>query len=197
MDLPIEGKITSGYGNRIDPRSGQEKFHSGIDIGANLGTKLLSNVMGIITFAGEKGDYGNLVILQTGEIEQRFGHLNSINVKTGQRVNPGDLLGEIGHTGYATGNHLHWEVLESGKNINPLDFKGVGIGNQISQFLSDILTPSGTTDNIFTGDIFGNVKENVNGIIINIILILALIIFLILAFFPGQSKTLVKGVMEK
>lgn len=177
-NLPVQGTVTSGYGKRIDPRTKKEKMHYGIDIAANLGTDLLSNITGIIKFAGEKGDYGNLVIIESNGIEQRFGHLNSINVKTGQNISKGDLLGEIGHSGYATGNHLHWEVLQNGKYIDPMSYKpGVSSwSDTISKFFSDITS---------TGEKSVLDLSFAQNIVINTILVIALILFIALLFFPG------------
>lgn len=191
MDLPIEGSVSSGYGLRKDPISGIEKFHYGVDISAPRGTDLLANVQGVIKFAGQKGNYGNLVILETGGVEQYFGHLDSLNVKTGQRVEKGYLLGEIGSTGYSTGNHLHWELKKYGVNQNPLDFK-IGIWDSLQEGWESIFRIPGSENDLFSSDI----KQNVNEVIINVILILALIVFIIFAFYPN-SKTLVKEVMKK
>ena len=148
MKLPIEGEITSGYGVRKDPISGETKFHYGIDIGAEKGTDILSNVIGSILFAGKKGNYGNLVIVRSGDVDQYFGHLDTIAVKQGQKVKLGDLLGEVGSTGYSTGNHLHWEIKKDGKNVNPLEFN-MTFFDTVSQFFNDIFTPETSQESIF------------------------------------------------
>jgi len=195
MKLPIEGKITSGYKVRKDPITGEEKMHYGIDISAEKGTDILSNMIGTISFAGEKGNYGNLVILKTGNVEQYFGHLDTINVKTGQKVSPGDLLGEVGSTGYSTGNHLHWEIKEHGYNVNPLEFNFFA-GDNLREWWDQLWSREATSSNIMDLN-FNNLKESTNKIIIYIMLGLGLFIFIALSFFPGTSKSALKGVFEK
>lgn len=194
MELPIEGTITSGYGNRIDPISGEKKFHKGVDIGAPLGTKLLANLSGIINFAGYKSGYGNVVILESGGIEQTFAHLNTIGVKKGQTVSKGDLLGEVGSTGYSTGPHLHWELSYRGANQDPTKFNVSLWDNLQAGWESLFNIPDGEND--ILGGLEG-VKSTVNSYLVKGVLIMLLIVFIILAFYPGSKTKLVKGVVEK
>ena len=118
---PLKGKTSSSYGKRIDPLSTDIlKHHSGLDLAAPQGTEVAAARAGQITFAGFRGDYGNLVIIRhSDEMETRYGHLSSIKVKKGAFVRPGQVLGTVGSTGRSTGYHLHFEVRISGRAADP------------------------------------------------------------------------------
>ena len=114
------GRISSEFGMRIHPVHGDRRMHAGIDIAAPNGTAVSSTADGMVKFAGEQGGYGNMVILDHGNgVETRYAHLSSLSVKAGDVVADGDLVGNVGSTGTSTGNHLHYEVRENGKAINP------------------------------------------------------------------------------
>ena len=117
------GKITSKFGNRNHPVLKSVKFHRGVDIAVSIGTPVYSGIKGKVTFAGRKGNYGNLVEIEGNDgIKVRYAHLNSIYVVTGQKVSDGEKVAETGNTGMSTGPHLHYEIIIDENPVNPLDF---------------------------------------------------------------------------
>jgi len=121
LGSPIVGKITSNFGNRSNPFDGINlERHAGLDIQGQHGTPVKSTADGKVIFAGYKGSYGNLVILQHGEnFETYYGHLSKILVKVSENVKVNAIIGNVGSTGRSTGPHLHYEIRKSGKTINP------------------------------------------------------------------------------
>ena len=119
---PLRENASSPYGMRRDPISGDiVKHHAGLDIAAPGGTQVTSSRAGRVTFAGMRGGYGKLIILSHADnMETRYGHLSSFKVKEGHFVRPGQVLGTVGDTGRSTGNHLHFEVLISGRAADPM-----------------------------------------------------------------------------
>lgn len=114
---PVVGQITSPYGRR-----GRE-FHSGIDIAQSRGTPVRASNSGTVTFAGWRGGYGNLVIINHGGgIETYYAHNSAINVSVGQQVEKGQQIAKVGSTGKSTGNHLHFEIRINGSPVNPLNY---------------------------------------------------------------------------
>ena len=117
------GKITSKFGNRNHPVLKSVKFHRGVDIAVSIGTPVYSGIKGRVTFAGRKGNYGNLVEIEGNDgIKVRYAHLNSIDVVTGQKVSDGEKVAETGNTGMSTGPHLHYEIIIDENPVNPLNF---------------------------------------------------------------------------
>ena len=117
------GKITSKFGNRNHPVLKSVKFHRGVDIAVSIGTPVYSGIKGKVTFAGRKGNYGNLVEIEGNNgIKVRYAHLNSVDVVTGQKVSDGEKVAETGNTGMSTGPHLHYEIIIDENPVNPLDF---------------------------------------------------------------------------
>ena len=117
------GKITSKFGNRTHPVLKSVKFHRGVDIAVSIGTPVYSGIKGRVTFAGRKGNYGNLVEIERDDgIKVRYAHLNSIDVVTGQKVSDGEKVAETGNTGMSTGPHLHYEIIIDENPVNPLNF---------------------------------------------------------------------------
>jgi murein DD-endopeptidase MepM/ murein hydrolase activator NlpD len=118
---PIAGWLSSGFGNRADPFTGQPDYHAGLDISADKGTPVRATADGVIETAGYNGNYGNSILISHGfGIETRFGHLSGYAVGVGQKVKRGDVVGYVGSTGRATAPHLHYEILLNGSPINPL-----------------------------------------------------------------------------
>jgi murein DD-endopeptidase MepM/ murein hydrolase activator NlpD len=109
---PIRGKkVTSAFGNRIDPFLGRMAMHTGIDFGAALGTPVQSTAPGTVIEAGWNGGYGNTVLVQhEGGFETRYAHLSRITVQIGEIIERGTTVGKVGSTGRSTGPHLHYEV---------------------------------------------------------------------------------------
>jgi murein DD-endopeptidase MepM/ murein hydrolase activator NlpD len=125
LDIPVEGKLSSNFGTRINPITKKStSFHSGIDFAAPLGTPVHSAEGGTITKAEfNKSGYGNLIIVQHSEnLTTYYGHLSKISVKINQKVNKGQFIGEVGSTGNSTGPHLHFEVRSGGIALDPNEF---------------------------------------------------------------------------
>ena len=118
---PAHGWLTSTMGRRTDPMTGGEDYHPGLDIAGDKGQSVFATAAGIVTHAGRQGAYGNLIVIDHGfGLETRYGHLSGFQVHQGDHVQRGDLIGRLGSTGRATGNHLHYEVLANGRLLNPL-----------------------------------------------------------------------------
>ena len=117
------GKITSKFGNRNHPVLKSVKFHRGVDIAVSLGTPVYAGIRGIVTFAGKRGNYGNLIEIEGSDgIKVRYAHLSKIDVVAGQRVSDGEKVAETGNTGMSTGPHLHYEIIVDESPVNPLNF---------------------------------------------------------------------------
>lgn len=120
MQMPVEGRLTSGYGVRFHPILGFAKMHKGIDIGAPYGAPIRAASDGIVAFAGRNGGYGNFVKLNHGGgLASGYGHMSRIAVSPGARVSQGQVIGYVGSTGLSTGPHLHYELWRNGDAINP------------------------------------------------------------------------------
>lgn len=113
---PSPGNISSGFGMR------NGRMHMGEDIGWAAGTKLVAPITGKVVFAGTSGGYGNLLKIVSGVTEIRLGHMASFAVKSGDTVNEGDYVGQMGATGNADGVHVHWEVIVNGVWLNPAEW---------------------------------------------------------------------------
>ena len=123
--LPVAGTITSQFGHRVDPITGEVSSHTGTDIACAEGTPILAAADGIVTVANGLdswgGSYGYYIqIDHGGGIETLYAHCSSICVTPGQQVQAGQVIGYVGHTGRATGSHLHFEVRANGNRVNPL-----------------------------------------------------------------------------
>lgn len=120
---PARGRLTSKYGYRNDPFTGVRKFHSGIDIANSRGTNVLASMRGTVALLGYSGIYGRYITLKHDEgFQTLYGHLDKINVKKGQLLKQGQIIGKMGTTGYSTGVHLHFSVYKDGEHINPLRY---------------------------------------------------------------------------
>ncbi len=121
--VPIKGPITSPFGERIHPIKGSKSFHSGIDIGASLGTPIRASRDGTVKFAGSSGWYGLTVILDHGNgFTTTYAHCLSFDVSQGQKVRKGQTIARVGSTGVSTGPHLHFEIRMNGKAANPIQY---------------------------------------------------------------------------
>lgn len=117
------GWISSRYGYRIDPFSGQKEFHGGVDFAGKAGTKILSIAAGIVTWAGENRGYGKMVEIDHGNgYVTRYAHNQKIMVQVGESIAKGQSIALMGSTGRSTGPHVHLEVLYRGRSVDPLRF---------------------------------------------------------------------------
>ncbi len=117
------GFISSFFGERVDPFTGYTTFHSGVDFAGEAGGDVLSVATGIVTWAGERFGYGNLVeVDHSNGYVTRYAHNSKVLVKTGDTVQKGQALALIGSTGHSTGPHVHFEVLRDGTPVDPMAF---------------------------------------------------------------------------
>ena len=113
----------SGYGLRIDPIYNTTKFHEGMDFSANIGTPVYATGNGVVTKAGWQSGYGKIIKIDHGYgYETWYAHLNDMDVRVGQKVVRGQVIGEVGNTGKSTGPHLHYEVHVKGRVVNPVNY---------------------------------------------------------------------------
>jgi murein DD-endopeptidase MepM/ murein hydrolase activator NlpD len=117
---PIYGYLTSNYGYRASPFTGVRQFHSGIDIGAAMGTPIRAAMGGRVSAVGYDDSYGNFVVItHHSGYRTLYGHMSVTRVKTGNYVGTGERIGDVGSTGRSTGPHLHFTVYKNGVTVNP------------------------------------------------------------------------------
>ena len=120
---PVRGQITAGFGQRMDPFSGEGAFHSGVDISVPFGTKVEATADGIVLEARPESGYGNEILIDHGYgLTTKYGHLSRIFVVVGQELKRGQVIGAVGMTGKTTGPHLHYEVLIHDTPVNPTKY---------------------------------------------------------------------------
>lgn len=162
MKTPIDGaRMSSGYGMRRHPVLGYGKMHKGIDFAAPTGTPIYAAGEGVVKKAGRFSSYGNYVqIRHRGDLDTAYAHMSKIaaNVKPGQRVKQGQIIGYVGTTGRSTGPHLHYEILVAGRQVNP---RGVNLpvghalaGRDLKRFKAKV----GEVDSQFAAKSGGSVK---------------------------------------
>ena len=123
----VKGWLSSAYGKRIDPITGQPAWHAGIDFAGSQGSDVVAVASGVVVFSDRRDGYGKMVEIHHGNgISSRYGHHEKLLVEVGEVVNKGDVIGLMGSSGRSTGPHVHFEVLRNGKNIDP------------SRFISDV-----------------------------------------------------------
>ena len=116
-------RTASGYGMRIDPIYKTAKFHAGMDFSANTGTPVYATGNGTVSKVGWESGYGKMIRIKHGfGYETWYAHLSAFNVRVGQKVVRGEVIGEVGNTGKSTGPHLHYEVHVKGKVVNPMNY---------------------------------------------------------------------------
>jgi murein DD-endopeptidase MepM/ murein hydrolase activator NlpD len=119
--------VTSGFGKRRDPINRRWAAHYGLDLGGPFKSSVYSTAPGVVSFASRKGKYGKLVEIDHGAgLKTRFGHLNKIFVKKGQKIKFHHKIGLLGSTGRSTGAHLHYEVVFRGRAMDPIKFIKAG-----------------------------------------------------------------------
>jgi murein DD-endopeptidase MepM/ murein hydrolase activator NlpD len=120
-----DGYISSYFGERMDPFNGEEAFHKGVDFASDAGADVLAVASGIVSFAGPREGYGNLVEVNHGNgYLTRYAHNEQVLVSLGEEVQRGQALAIVGSTGHSTGPHVHFEVLKDGRQIDPMAFVG-------------------------------------------------------------------------
>ncbi len=118
---PLDGEITSGFGYRIHPVLGEEKFHYGMDIAADSGAAIHAFAAGTVTVVAESSDYGKYVIVShPGGFTSLYAHCSLITASSGQQVALGDPIAEVGDTGMTTGPHLHFELMHGSEYLEPM-----------------------------------------------------------------------------
>lgn len=123
--MPVEGTVSSHYGDRQHPRSGNDEFHTGVDISTNPGNPVRATADGIVSFSSWNGVSGNLVVLEHGfGFSTLYAHNKMNTVIVGQKVKKGEIIGYVGSTGNSTGPHVHYEVWKDKRNINPEKYLG-------------------------------------------------------------------------
>jgi murein DD-endopeptidase MepM/ murein hydrolase activator NlpD len=117
------GRLSSDFGERVDPLRGARATHSGLDVAAPRGTPVLAMSDGIVLHAGDAQGYGILVEIDHGDgVVARYAHQDRADVQVGQRVRRGEQIGAVGATGRATGDHLHLELRRGGSAVDPAEF---------------------------------------------------------------------------
>ncbi len=121
--LPVDGKITSGFGQRKDPITGEIRVHKGLDIAARRNTEIYPIAPGRVIYSGSLKGYGNIVIIRHKDgIVTRYAHNERNLVHTGEYVGGDRPIGLVGSSGRSTGPHLHFEVLRDGRNVDPAGY---------------------------------------------------------------------------
>ncbi len=121
--LPVIGRPSSRYGERIDPIHHPRGIHPGFDRAARTGPPVAAAAAGEVVHAGPAGTYGNLVRIRHPDgFETRYAHLSAVGVKVGDKVEAGTPIGAVGSTGHSTGPHLHFEIRKSGKALDPAPY---------------------------------------------------------------------------
>lgn len=121
LALPVNGRITSGFGYRVHPITGVYKLHTGVDIACASGTPIHAAADGVVIIAGWQGAYGYTVVIDHGGgISTLYGHCSRILVGVGQTVRKGQVIARVGSTGFSTGPHCHFEKRVDGRPVNPL-----------------------------------------------------------------------------
>jgi len=135
MPVPANTRISSPFGNRVDPFTGRMAFHPGIDFPWPLGTVVKSAGAGKVLFVGQINGYGNAIDIDCGGgLVTRYGHLSAFLVKKGEEVDTGTPIGRVGSTGRSTGPHLHFEIRRDNAPVNPEPY--LDLGRRLAHFVA-------------------------------------------------------------
>jgi murein DD-endopeptidase MepM/ murein hydrolase activator NlpD len=128
---PVLGHITDGFGERLDPFSGEGAFHTGVDVATDYGAPVHATADGIVTIAENHAGYGRLVVIDHGfGITTWYAHLSSFSAIPGTRIKRGEVIGYTGISGRSTGPHVHYEVRMNNAPVNPSRYmKGSSVGD--------------------------------------------------------------------
>lgn len=120
---PVPGVITSYYGYRVNPVTGEYKLHKGIDYAGKYGDPIKASKSGVVEYSGWISGYGNTIILGHGNgVQTLYPHAQTLNVSYGDTVSQGDIIATVGSTGNSTGPHLHFEIRINGEAVDPLNY---------------------------------------------------------------------------
>jgi murein DD-endopeptidase MepM/ murein hydrolase activator NlpD len=120
---PVRGYFSSGFGIRKDPFTSEREMHYGIDISTPTGRPVAATADGIVLYASRRGTYGNIVVIDHKfGVMTRYAHLSGFEVRAGQQVKRGDVVGYVGNTGRSRAPHLHYEVWVQDRPVPPLDY---------------------------------------------------------------------------
>lgn len=123
MQWPVSGQISSPFGERKNPLGPGDDFHPGLDIAADEGSPIAAAAPGRVISAGPDGGYGNLIVLDNGNgLTTRYAHCSQIFARVGETVTAGETIGAVGSTGSSTGPHLHFEVRDGDRPVDPVSF---------------------------------------------------------------------------
>lgn len=137
---PVNGRIHSSFGRRLDPFSGEGSYHPGVDLEAAMGTPVRVTADGVVRFAEWQGGYGKAVVIDHGGgLHTLYGHLSRYCVIAGQPVRRGEVIAYSGSTGRSSGAHLHYEVRVGGTPVNPYHYLAQSARNVIAAKKSDSL----------------------------------------------------------
>lgn len=130
------GWISSGYGARTDPVTGKREFHGGVDFAGRAGSEVLAVAAGVVTWSGDRAGYGKMVEINHGNgYVTRYSHNKQNLVEVGDKVDKNQLIARMGTTGRSTGPHVHFEVVQDGKLVNPRTY--VSASNQVAGSAAD------------------------------------------------------------
>jgi len=131
---PVRGPVNSDFGQRRSPWAPNSEFHSGIDIGAPIGTPVRAPAPGVVVFAGQHPEYGITIIIEHGnDTKSLYGHLSRLNVAVDQSVQRGDTIALTGNTGRSSGPHLHYEIQVKGQPVNPHSYIWEELGPAVAK----------------------------------------------------------------
>jgi len=117
---PVVGQVTAGFGERMDPFSGEGAFHAGVDISSSYGDEVRAAAEGLVVAVEERSGYGRMVVIDHGfGLSTLYGHLSEFKTRVGMRVKRGEIIGAVGMSGRVTGPHVHYEVRSYGAPVNP------------------------------------------------------------------------------
>ena len=129
---------SSTFGMRKDPVTKEDKMHKGVDFSAKTGTPVIATASGTVEKVESlSGGYGNYIqIKHDDQYQTLYAQLSEMNVKVGDKVEKGQLIGKVGNTGHSTGSHLHYEVIKAGEKVDPIDYYDQKINNQAPKIIS-------------------------------------------------------------